>query len=106
MNSKSDNKPTSFTDAMDPTRILVPVELKGKRVSCKVYFKGAGGSLNYSGEVELSAHLFDQTDRRNAFVGFIPTSEAEARASAEKSRNRRDNREERREHRTSSRERD
>lgn len=72
--SPTSSKPARFTDMMDPSRILQPIEVRGRRLLCKVYFKGSGGVLTYSGKVELSAHLFDQNDRRNAYIGFMPES--------------------------------
>jgi hypothetical protein len=88
-----DSKPATFTDMMDQSRILQPIGVKGKKLTCKVFFKGRGGALVYAGKTDLSAHLFDVKDPRNRFVGFLPTEEVEAHASAEKrTREARDNR--------------
>lgn len=69
------SKPVTFTDSMDPTRILQPIGTNGKKFTCKVFFKGRGGALVYSGKVELPAHLFDEKDPRNRYVGFVTTTE-------------------------------
>ena len=62
---------TSFVDAMDPSRIVQPIEVRGKTILCKVFFR-VRGSLSYVGKTLIAAHLFDECDPRNVRVGFVP----------------------------------
>jgi len=63
----AEGKPALFQDAMDRSRILSPISVNGSKTLCRVYFRGAKGSLNFAGKVEISSHLFG-----NQFVGFMP----------------------------------
>lgn len=60
-----------YQDAMDPQRVVKPLETKSSgRIVCRVYWRTKGG-LNYGGKTTLPAALFSENPR-NRFIGFYP----------------------------------
>ncbi len=58
-----------FRDSMDSSRTVEPVETKGDKTLCRVYF-----DKRYVGKVEIAARLFDPAVPRNQYIGFMPVT--------------------------------
>ena len=48
-------------DMMDPTRMVVPIANNNKTVTCRVYFRGKSGRLDFAGITNISINLFTGT---------------------------------------------
>jgi hypothetical protein len=46
------------TDAMDPTRFVIPIENRGANMLCRVFFRGKNDRLDYAGLAEMPTTLF------------------------------------------------
>lgn len=62
-----------FRDTMDHTRIVKPLDQKGRTWMCGIYWN-EGGRLNFGGTAPIPASLFEDVSTRpaNSRIGFIP----------------------------------
>lgn len=60
-----------YQDTMDSARVVEPIEVKGSQTLCHIWWRDANrGVLDYGGKAWIASSLFDESNKRNDFIGF------------------------------------